>query len=441
MELRSLLDWFVAYELRSVPGVVEVNAFGGELKTYEVEVLPDRLRALNVSLNDLFEALERNNATAGGGYLTRSGEQLLVRGEGRIQSLDEIGDVLIETRADGVPVRVRDVGRVHFAPLIRQGAVTRDGRGEVVTGIVMMLVGANGREVVDDVKARIAQIGPSLPARRPHRRLLRPLGAREPHDPHGGQEPRRGRALRRRGALPAAREHARRAHRRGGDPLRHAGGLHRDEGAGLSGNLMSLGAIDFGIVVDGSIIVVENAVVHLAAAARGRARPMTMRGADVVLQSTLDVRAARSARPSSCSSTSPSSRSRASRGRCSSRWPSRCSSRSAGAFIASLTFVPVLVATFMRQHTEEHEPFVVRLLHRVYPAAAGGGDGGPKVVIASLVLLLLSAGGGLAHGRGVRAAARRGRHRDPGAAAPERVARGERAGPRASSGCCVSSPR
>ena len=102
MELRSVLDWFVAYELRSVPGVVEVNSFGGELKTYEVEVLPDRLRALDVSLNDLFEAIERNNATAGGGYLVRSGEQLLVRGEGRIQSLDEIGDVLIETREDGV---------------------------------------------------------------------------------------------------------------------------------------------------------------------------------------------------------------------------------------------------------------------------------------------------------------------------------------------------
>ncbi|HEY8944871.1 MAG TPA: efflux RND transporter permease subunit, partial [Polyangiaceae bacterium] len=103
MELRSLLDWFVAYELRSVPGVVEVNSFGGELKTYEVEVLPDRLRALDVSLNELFASLERNNATAGGGYLVRAGEQLLVRGDGRIQSLDEIGDVLIETREDGVP--------------------------------------------------------------------------------------------------------------------------------------------------------------------------------------------------------------------------------------------------------------------------------------------------------------------------------------------------
>src|ERR1051325_6220176 len=93
-----------------------------------------------------------------------SGELVLVRGEGRIQSLDEIGDVLIETRQDGVPVRVRDVARVHLAPLIRQGAVTRDGRGEVVTGIVMMLVGANGRQVVADVKAKIDQIAGSLPA-------------------------------------------------------------------------------------------------------------------------------------------------------------------------------------------------------------------------------------------------------------------------------------
>ena len=92
--------------------------------------------------NPLF-ALQLVHAWAGGGYLTRSGEQLLVRGEGRIQSLDEIGEVLVETRADGVPVRVRDVGRVHLAPLIRQGAVTRDGRGEVVTGLLYVDPGAD----------------------------------------------------------------------------------------------------------------------------------------------------------------------------------------------------------------------------------------------------------------------------------------------------------
>ncbi|MBW2462412.1 MAG: efflux RND transporter permease subunit [Deltaproteobacteria bacterium] len=159
MELRSILDWFVAVELRGVPGVVEVNSFGGELKTYEVEVLPDRLRALNVSLSQLYSALEENNATAGGGYLTRAGEQLLVRGEGRVQSLEDIAETIIDTREHtGVPVRVRDVARVHFAPMLRQGAVTRDARCEVVTGIVMMLIGANGREVVDAAKERLARL-------------------------------------------------------------------------------------------------------------------------------------------------------------------------------------------------------------------------------------------------------------------------------------------
>ncbi|HTU58342.1 MAG TPA: efflux RND transporter permease subunit, partial [Polyangiales bacterium] len=93
MELRDVLDWFIAFELRSVPGVVEVNSWGGELKTYEVEVMPERMRALNVSLGELYTALERNNAAAGGGYLVRSGEQLVVRGEGRLRTLEEIADV------------------------------------------------------------------------------------------------------------------------------------------------------------------------------------------------------------------------------------------------------------------------------------------------------------------------------------------------------------
>ncbi|MBK8593517.1 MAG: efflux RND transporter permease subunit [Sandaracinaceae bacterium] len=393
MELRSLLDWFVAYELRSVPGVVEVNAFGGALKTYEVEVLPERLRALNVSLNDLFEALERNNATAGGGYLTRSGEQLLVRGEGRIQSLDEIGDVLIETRADGVPVRVRDVGRVHLAPLIRQGAVTRDGRGEIVTGIVMMLVGANVREVVDDVKARIAQIAPSLP---PGVRIdvfydrsdlvnrtIRTVGINLAEG-----------ALFVIGVLFLLLGSI-----RGGlivaaaIPFAMLVAFTAMKALGLSGNLMSLGAIDFGIVVDGSIIVVENAVVYLAAAARGRASPMTYAEAsEVVLQSTLGVRkAATFGEAIIVIVYIPILTLAGIEGKMFKPMAITVLFALLGAFIASLTFVPVLVATFMRQHTEEHEPFVVRLLHRVYPATLAPLMKVPKVVMGvSLVLLVLS---------------------------------------------------
>ena len=267
MKLREVLDWFVAYQ---------------------VEVLPDRLRALDVSLGTLFEALERNNATAGGGYLVRAGEQLLVRGEGRIQSLDEIGDVLIETREDGVPVRVRDVARVRFAPLIRQGAVTRDGRGEAVTGIVMMLVGANGRAVVEDVKIRINEIGSSLPegvyldvfydradlVNRTIRTVATNLAE---------------------GALfVIAVLFVLLGSIRGGlivaaaIPFAMLVAFIGMEAFGLSGNLMSLGAIDFGIVVDGSIIVVENAVVHMAAAARKLGRPMSYReAADVDFEDAL----------------------------------------------------------------------------------------------------------------------------------------------------------
>ena len=394
MDLRSLLDWFLAFELRSVPGVVEVNSFGGELKTYEVEVLPDRLRAQRLSLNDLFEALTRNNATAGGGYLVRSGEQLLVRGEGRIQSLDEIGDVLIETREDGLPVRVRDVARVHFAPLIRQGAVTRDGRGEVVTGIVMMLIGANGREVVENVKAKIATLSPSLP---PGVRI----------------EPFYDRAdLVNRTIRTVAKNLAEGAlfvigvlflllgSIRGGlivavaIPFAMMVAFTGMKLLGLSGNLMSLGAIDFGIVVDGSIIVVENAVVHLAAAARGRSRPMGYEeAAKVVLDSTLEVsKAALFGGAIIVIVYVPILTLSGIEGKMFKPMAITVLFALVGAFVASLTFVPVLVSMFLRQRPEETEPRIVRFLHHVYPRLLGATMRAPKRVIAASVVLLAAAG-------------------------------------------------
>lgn len=394
MELRSVLDWFVAYELRSVRGVVEVNAFGGELKTYEIQVLPERLRALSVSLNDLFEAVERNNATAGGGYLVRSGEQVLVRGEGRIQSLDEIGDVLIETREDGVPVRVRDVARVHLAPLIRQGAVTRDGRGEAVTGIVMMLVGANAREVVQDVKAKVAKITPSLP---PGMTIDAFYDRSELVD----------RTIR-----TVAKNLAEGAlfvvgvlflllgSIRGGlivaaaIPFAMLVAFTAMKALGLSGNLMSLGAIDFGIVVDGSIIVVENAVVHLAAAARGREKPMSYaEAADVVVSSTLDVRkAALFGEAVIVIVYVPILTLAGIEGKMFRPMAITVLFALLGAFVASLTFVPVLVATFMRQRPEEKEPPLVRLLHRVYPRLLSASLSAPKRVIFAALALLVAAG-------------------------------------------------
>lgn len=394
MELRTTLDWFIAYELRAVPGVVEVNAFGGELKTYEIEVLPDRLRALEVSLNQLFEAVEANNATAGGGYLLRSGEQLLVRGEGRIQSIDEIGDVLIETRAEGVPVRVRDVARVHLAPMIRQGAVTRDGRGEVVTGIVMMLVGANGREVVENVKAKISQLSSSLP---PGVRI-------EPFYDRADLVNRTIRTVAKNlaeGALfVIAVLFLLLGSVRGGlivaaaIPFAMLVAFTAMKALGLSGNLMSLGAIDFGIVVDGSIIVVENAVVHLAAAARGQQRPLTYREAsEVVLNSTLDVRkAALFGEAIIVIVYVPILTLAGVEGKMFKPMAIAVLFALLGAFIASLTFVPVLVATFMGKHTEEKEPVLVRLLHRIYPRMLDKLMHWPKRIVAVALMLLVVAG-------------------------------------------------
>jgi heavy metal efflux system protein len=163
MELRTILDWFVAYQLKSVPGVVEINTFGGQLKTYQVEVDSDALRAHHLSLSELFEAIEHNNRNVGGAYLVRNREQVVIRGEGLLASLTDLANVVVRTSEEGTPLYVRDVATVQFAPMVRQGVVTRDGRGEAVVGIVMMLMGENPLEVVDRVKEKIAAITPSLP--------------------------------------------------------------------------------------------------------------------------------------------------------------------------------------------------------------------------------------------------------------------------------------
>jgi cobalt-zinc-cadmium resistance protein CzcA len=163
MELRTILDWFVAYQLKAVPGVVEVNTFGGELKTYEVQPDPFALRSHNLPLSVLFENLERNNRNVGGAYLVRNREQVVIRGQGLLQDIKDIEHVVLRTSDEGTPLYVKNVATVALAPMVRQGVVTRDGRGEAVLGIVMMLMGENSQEVVKRVKAKIEDIRGSLP--------------------------------------------------------------------------------------------------------------------------------------------------------------------------------------------------------------------------------------------------------------------------------------
>jgi cobalt-zinc-cadmium resistance protein CzcA len=163
MELRTVLDWEVTRRLKSVPGVVEVNALGGELKTYEVELDPNRLQARGIALKQVYEALRRNNANAGGGYIQRNGELRVIRGVGLIDSLKSLEEVVLATTPSGTPIYVRDVGVVKLAPMIRQGAATRDGRGEAVTAMVYLLAGENGRVVVERIKEKILEIQKDLP--------------------------------------------------------------------------------------------------------------------------------------------------------------------------------------------------------------------------------------------------------------------------------------
>ncbi len=284
MELRSTLDWYIAYQLRSVPGVVEVNTFGGELKTYEVQLDPARLTALNIPLADVFEAIERNNANAGGAYIRQSGEQLLIRGEGLIASLEDIRSVVVANRHEGTPITINDIATVATAPMVRQGAATHDGEGETVIGIAMMLMGANAREVAHDVERKLEALRPTLP-----------VGVTvEPFYDRTDLVDRTIRTVATNliegGVLVVVVLLLLLGNIRGGllvasvIPLSMLGAFIAMRAAGLSGNLMSLGAIDFGLIVDGSVVIVENVVRVLS---ERRAKGLEVRSA--VRQATLEV--------------------------------------------------------------------------------------------------------------------------------------------------------
>ncbi len=161
-DVRTIQDWVVKRQLSGIPGVVEVNTWGGYLKTYEVAINPERLRAMDVSIFDVFNSLEKNNSVAGGGYIEKINESYFIRGEGLVGSVQDIEDIVVTTK-DGVPVYVRDIASVGFGHANRFGAITGNGEGEKVLGQVMMLKDANSNAVIEAVKKRVAEIQSSLP--------------------------------------------------------------------------------------------------------------------------------------------------------------------------------------------------------------------------------------------------------------------------------------
>ena len=162
MDLRTINDWSIAFQLRTVPGVADVLSFGGDVKQYQVSLDPQKLLAHQVSLSEVFAAIEGNNANTGGNYIEHGPEQYVIRGVGLASTLEDIGHIVVASR-QGVPVFVRDVASLGFGPEVRQGAATMNGQGEVVTGIVLQRIGTNTKQVIEQVKERIGAIRAGLP--------------------------------------------------------------------------------------------------------------------------------------------------------------------------------------------------------------------------------------------------------------------------------------
>jgi heavy metal efflux system protein len=272
-DLRTLQDWVVKPQLRTLPGVTDINTIGGYQKQYLVAPWPEKLAAYDIALSDVITALERNNANVGAAYIERRGEQYLIRAPGQLQSLDDLRTVVIR-RDDGAPVYLRDIADISFGKDLRTGAATENGR-EVVLGTAFMLIGENSRAVAERVKLKLAEVQKSLPEgvkailvydrtklvdatiATVQRNLLEGallviavlfvfLGNIRA-------------ALITAAVIPLAM-------------LMTITGMVTHK---VSANLMSLGALDFGIIVDGAVVIVENALRRLGLAQHGKSQPLT----------------------------------------------------------------------------------------------------------------------------------------------------------------------
>ena len=262
MELRTIQDWIVKRQLSGIPGIVEINSFGGYLKQYEVAVDPDALYSLNITIGEVFEALNRNNQNTGGSYIEKVNRAYYIRSEGMIDSLEDIERIVVTNR-NGIPVHVSDVAKVRYGSAKRFGAMTIDGKGECVGGIAMMLKGANANVVTTELEKRVAQVQKMLPE---GIRIEPYLNRSELVDRNISTVIRNliegaiivflvliiflGNV--RAGLIVASVI-----------PLAMLFAFILMRVFGVSANLMSLGAIDFGIVVDGSIVILEGILAHL----------------------------------------------------------------------------------------------------------------------------------------------------------------------------------
>ena len=261
-QLRTMQDWIVRKQLSGTPGVAEVSGWGGYVKQYEVAINTDQLNASGVSVSEVFEALQRNNANTGGSYIEENSNQYYIRGIGVVKNLEDVANITVKT-VDGTPVKVGDVAKVQLGHATRFGAVTRNGEGEVVAGIAIMLKGENFQEVIKNVKERISQIQKSLP----EGVVIEPFIDRT--NLVDRVEGTIARNLIEGGLIVIFVLVIFLGNWRAGlvvasvIPLSMLFAFGMMKTFGIDGNLMSLGAIDFGMIVDSAVIIVEAVVTHI----------------------------------------------------------------------------------------------------------------------------------------------------------------------------------
>jgi len=286
MELRTIQDWVVRREMLGTPGVADINSYGGFVKQYEIAVNPERLRGMNLSLHEIFTALEKNNENTGSAYIDKNPTAYFIRGIGLIKSLEDIEKIVVKNTDAGVPILIRDIATVQFGSATRYGAFVVD-TAEAVGGVVMMLKGANAHQVIDDVEKRIESIQKSLPKEVTIEPFLnrsdlvgRSIGTVSRNLIEG--------ALivvfilvlllgnMRAGLIVASVI-----------PLAMLFAVSMMNLFGVSGNLMSLGAIDFGLIVDGAVIIVES-VVHRISMSQHRHPDVTRLNQEQMDENVLD---------------------------------------------------------------------------------------------------------------------------------------------------------
>jgi heavy metal efflux system protein len=395
MELEEVLHWQVVPQLRTVPGVVELNGHGGDVRQYAVLLDPKRLQAAGISVAQVALALEKSNSNAGGGYIEHNQEQFVIRSSGLVTNIDDLRRVVIGATPQGVPITIATVGDVAFTPRLKRGAVTKDGKGEVVAGITLMLTGENSRTVTEAVKAKLTELQPSLPAGT----LIEPFYDRS--------------ILVSRTISTLAKNLAEGAllviailflllgDLRAGVvvavviPLSLLFAVTAMTSLGLSGNLMSLGAIDFGLLVDGAVIIVENASRKLSEKRAELGRELlSEERLTVVEHATLEVRSASLFGELIIAIVYlPLLALTGTEGKLFRPMASTVLLALGGAFILSLTLVPVLTSYFVKPNAEHKEAWLLVKVQTALSAFLKRGLLHPKKIAGFSALALAAAAG------------------------------------------------